>query len=295
MQHDFSNHLFSCSSLGYIMTDPKGKSYKQRYEDALRFRREKGEDYDQMNKETKTAAKLLVQLNKNQETIAKVKDKIHIPNLSDTCKTHLCDIYTVVTTGRTSDIKTKYFEKGILMEEDNITLYSLFTNTYHKKNIVRINNDYLTGEMDIEDEEKIIDIKTNWNVFTFNRVIARPIKPHYHWQLDGYMWLWDKQKGRLAYCLSNTPEKLIKMEEKRLLYDFIGTDEDYVAACQELKFLHTYDDLPIERRVRVFDVDRDDNRIERVKSRIDECREFLNNIENVPVGLEEEEEESVAA
>jgi hypothetical protein len=94
------------------------------------------------------------------------------------------------------------------------------------------------------------------------------------------MWLWNLPKAELAYCLLNTPEKLIAAEEKKLLYDFIGSEEDYLEACKEVRRLHTYDDIPNKERIRLFKVDRDESRIERIKNRVIDCRKFLNNLEN---------------
>jgi hypothetical protein len=85
----------------------------------------------------------------------------------------------------------------------------------------------------------------------------------------------------LAYALINTPEHLIRREEKILLYDFVGSEQDYIDACAELRRNHIYDDIPIEERLRIFDVSYSEERIEKIKKRVVECRWFLNNISNV--------------
>lgn len=291
---DFSNFTFRCSSLGHIMTDPKEKSNKEKYEEAMKSFDEKSAKYEAANKSTKGAATLFEQLQKLNEKIKLLQAVKDVPNLSESCKTHLSDVYTSVKYNRREDIKSKYLEKGLLLEEDAITAYSVLTGEFHKKNKIRVANEWVEGELDFSTHDTVIDTKVNWSIFQFNRVIAKPIKPLYHWQLDGYMFLFNKEKGRLVYALLNTPEHLIAMEEKKLLYDFVGGEEDYKEACAELRRNHIYDDIPIEEKIRIFDVDRSEERIEKIKQRVLDCREYLNNITKVKAVDEFEEAEEAA-
>lgn len=289
---DFSNFTFRCSSLGYIMADGKGKSNLEKYNDAILKVKDAIEKFGAAKTGTKASENLALKIEKLEEVIKKLEPIKDVTYLSDSCKTHLCDVYTRVKYGRTEDIKSKYLEKGLLMEEDAITQYSLLTGLMYNKNKVRETNEFIEGEMDFEKDDMVIDTKVNWSIFQFTRVASRPIKPLYHWQLDGYMWLFGKNKGRLVYSLLDTPEHLIKMEEKRLLYDFVGSEEDYNEACIELRRNHIYSDIPIEERVRVFDVERSEERIEKIKSRVKECRIYLNNLNNKTLQDDEPEFDS---
>lgn len=295
MKHDFSNFTFRCSSLGYIMSDPKGKSNLQKYNEAIES---KIKLIEQLSKTSETAVKttenLLAKIDKIESKIALLKPIKDIPFLSDSCKTHLSDIYTRVVYDRQEDIQSKYMEKGLRREEDAITLYALTTGMMHRKNTERKDNGWINGECDFFTDEKVVDTKVNWSIFQYNRVVSRPIKPLYHWQGDGYMWLWERPKFELAYCLLDTPEDMIKMEEKRLKYNFVGSDEDYEAACKDLRRNHIYGDIPNEDRIRIFKVDFNEERIERIKRRILECREYLNNFNNITSQAEEEEESEAA-
>jgi len=289
---DFSNFKFRCSSLGYIMADPKGKSNADKFNEAFEAAKKLYFEMEDMNKETKKyeqAQEKLSKLNLKMDQLRPIKDR---PFLSDTCKTHLCDVYTSSKYGRTEDVKSKYLEKGTLMEEDAITLYSLYSGEFYQKNRERRYNDFIEGEMDFEGQDIVIDTKVNWSIFQFTRTAAKPIKPLYHWQLDGYMWLWNKPKGRLVYALIDTPEHLIKLEEKRLLYDFVGSENDYEEACNEIRKNHNYSDIPNEERVRIFDVYYQEERIEKIKSRVKECRNYLNNLNNKNIDDEDETEDS---
>jgi hypothetical protein len=188
---DFSNHKFRCSSLGYIMGDAKGKSFREQYDEAHLTSTELIAKYtDITNKETKVAKAMLERIEKLIKKRNELESKKDIPHLSDTCKTHLCDVYTRTKYNRTEDVKSKYLEKGLNVEEDSITLYSMVTREFHKKNEERKSNEFIEGTLDFVDDEKVVDAKSNWSIFQFTRTAARPIKALYHWQLDGYMWLW---------------------------------------------------------------------------------------------------------
>ena len=296
MQIDFSNFTFRCSSLGRIMVDPKGKSNKQKYEEALASYKKKNAEYsDLKNKDTKTAQNLYQSIEKlkiKTDELQKVKD---IVNLSDSCKTHLADIHTATKYNRHEDIKSKYLEKGLQCEEDAIDQYCLIRGVYREKNKDRRNNEFIEGELDIYDDDEVTDFKVNWSIFQFGRVVSKPINPLYHWQLDGYMWLWNRNKGKLVYSLLNTPEFLLKQEEKKLLYE-MPTQALYDEAVIELRRNHIYDDIPLEEKERIFHVERSEERIERIKQRVIECRKYLNDIETGKIlDVLEEEEISEAA
>lgn len=288
---DFSKFTFRCSSLGHIMQDAKGESNRQMFDRLNRELPIKQAQLQGMSERAvKSSQKLYEEIEMMEIKIAALRygNHLDVPHLSDSCKTHLCDIYTVAKYGRISDIKSKFLEKGLLLEEDAITLYCQLTNTFHKKNKVRKYNDWIEGECDIEGKDFITDTKVNWDIFTFNRVVARPIKPLYHYQLDGYMWLYDKPRAELAYCLLDTPEHLRKREEKRLQWELIGSDADLASASEEekdrfndallsLNHNHTYEDIPLKERVRIFNVERSEGREQKIAQRVEECRYWLNN------------------
>lgn len=301
---NFDNFTFRCSSLGYIMVDPKGKSNMQKYQEAKSWYEENFAKYQAMNKDTKAADTLLEKLVKKGELINKLEPVKDVVHLSETCKTHLADIYTAVKYGRSEEVHNKYVEKGLLLEEDAITLYSLFTGKFHKKNKQRRCNSFIEGEMDFEDDgDYVNDTKVNWSIFQFIRTVSRPLKPLYVWQVKGYMWLWNKNMARVIYCLLNTPEHLIAREELKLMYDMFGTKEQfdysteeektlYREGCAEIRRNHLYEDIPLEEKIRVFEVERNTIDEDRIANRVVECRKYLNSIENKEVIEEDEVEEA---
>jgi hypothetical protein len=205
--------------------------------------------------------------------------------LSESCKTYLTDVFVTARYGRNKDISNRYTNKGLMVEEDSITLYSRAKKNYFLKNEEKLSNQYVSGTPDlylgenIHKAEIIIDIKSSWDIFTFFKAKTSPINKLYYWQLQTYMALTGAKSSKLVYCLINTPDPLINDEKRKLMWNMnviSDTDKTFVRACEELDMLMTYDDLPIEERYFEIDVPRDDQDILRLYNRVNECRDYMN-------------------
>lgn len=271
----FRSHYF-----GELMTPVRGKSNLERYNESVVA-------------QTQIREKLLsakstpsdLQLLKLNDIEKKVKELIlikDIPTLSNTCKRRLAQIYTEETTGRIKDIESMYLEKGLLTEEDSITKYSQLYQKMYRKNKIRLNNGFVNGEWDFEDEEEdmIIDAKSTWDIFTFDEKRVKGMSFMNEWQGHCYMWLKNRKNFRVAFCLNDTPEEIIKKLIKRMEYNFIGEQQDWDSLVEELRKNHTYKDLPLERKVMVFDLKRSEEKIEMAKMYIPHFRNYLKNITN---------------
>lgn len=210
-------------------------------------------------------------------------------NLSESAKTHLIDVYVSNKYNRNTDIQNKYIQKGLLVEEDSITLYSRVKKTFFKKNEEHLTNDFIKGTPDlyigktIHTADKIIDIKSSYDIFTFFRNLTSSLNNNYWWQVQGYMALSGASSATVAYCLVDTPQVIINDEKRRLMWKMgVATelDPDYLQACEELERLLTYSDIPISERVIEFEVQRDNEAIEQCYSRVIKGREYLSVIEN---------------
>lgn len=207
--------------------------------------------------------------------------------LGETCKSHLMECYVSKKYDRYKDVTNKYIEKGLLAEEDSIDLYSVVKGAYFEKNKEVVENDYFIGTPDlfvgtsIRDAQIIIDLKTNWNIFTFFEVMSKSMDKKYFWQLQAYMDLTGAKLAKLVYCLVDTPLKLIDDEKSKLKWT-MGVidpehDENYLKACERVEKNGTYSlDIPAEDRYIEFTVPRDQERIDQAHERVKECREFLN-------------------
>ena len=130
--------------------------------------------------------------------------------LSAGCKTYIKELVKEDLFGYKSTIDSKYLTKGIDLEDTSIDLYNEVHGTLYLKNTERLSNEFITGECDINAEDKIIDIKSSWSLETFPASPDDVNNKDYEWQLRGYMMLYNKPKAELAYCMVSTPDYLLK-------------------------------------------------------------------------------------
>lgn len=237
---DYNAIKFRCSSLGYLMTEPKSKADKE------------------------------------------------AGNLSESAKTHCVDVWISERYGRQTDIQSKFIEKGLMVEEDSITLYSRLKKRFYKKNEKHLSNEFIKGTpdlfegLDIYSAELIIDVKSSWDLYTFNRVRTKEPNDNYYWQLQGYMALSGAKQAKLAYCLINTPDVLISDEKRRLMWKMgCATEESelYLSACEELEKAMKYDDIPMQERMIEFAFDRNDTGIEKLYTKVAKARQFIKELD----------------
>ena len=120
-------------------------------------------------------------------------------SLSSGAKTFLGVVFKEQLYGKTDEIKSKYIDKGLLVEEEAISMYSYERGVKHEKNLSRFENEYISGEPDLYDKEKgfLGDIKSSWNHSTFPLTDTNIPKKDYYWQLQAYMELTDMDEGGL--------------------------------------------------------------------------------------------------
>jgi hypothetical protein len=205
-------------------------------------------------------------------------------NLSESAKTHLIDIYVSAKYNRQSDIFSKYISKGLMVEEDSITLYSRLKKKFYKKNEEMLSNDILRGTPDmyagenIRNANHVIDVKSSWDIFTFHRTLSKDVNDMYYWQLQAYMLLTGAKSATLAYCLIDTPLVMIEDEKRKLMWKMgVATSEesDYKQAAEELERLMTYSDIPMDQRVIEFQFDRNDEDIQAMYVKVEKARKWL--------------------
>jgi hypothetical protein len=91
------------------------------------------------------------------------------------------------------------------------------------------------------------------------------------------MWLTGKDESLLCYCLINTPFQIVEDEVRREHWKQNLIDEsldlrDFVQAK------HNFDHIPKEKRLKVFKIAKDEEVIEKIKQRVEECREYYNEL-----------------
>jgi hypothetical protein len=249
-----NNILFRCSSLGYLMTDSRSKSEP----------------------------------------------------ISETTKTHLIDVFVSAKYGRKEFIEGKFLDKGNEREEDSITLLSRINKKFYKKNSEKLSNEFVRGELDIflgemvNKADETIDTKTSWSAHTYHRAKNKPLDKMYEWQGHGYMWLSGAKRHTVAYCLVNGTADAIMAEKRKASFRF-GIDADvypeYIEKCKQIEINHIFDmqsfimenphfqlhtplsdwnhDIPMNERLHTFTFERDEAKLELLKNRIIECRNWM--------------------
>ncbi|WP_447610265.1 hypothetical protein [Chryseobacterium sp. M5A1_1a] len=217
---------------------------------------------------------------KQLETLVDLRKKKKAkPILSDGAKTYLKTIFKEEVFNRKKDIQNKYLLKGISVEDENINQYNEVKGTFLIKNEVRYENDYFSGEMDIEENDEIIDFKSSWDYSTFPLFEDEVPNEDYQDQLLAYMDLRPNVKvAKLVYGLVDTPDDLIIDEKRRTAWKLGFIDGLPEELDEEITKNMTYADIPKEARIKEFIIFRDERRISQMKDMIVLAREYLNSL-----------------
>jgi hypothetical protein len=192
-------------------------------------------------------------------------------NLSETAKSHLIEVYVSAKYNRSADIQSRYIRKGLLVEEDSLTLYSRYKRKFFKKNETRLTNEFIQGCPDsfigdtISNASEILEIKSSWDIYTFFKNLSKEINDQYYWQCQGYLALTGAKTSTLAYCLIDTPLVMIEDEKRKLMWKMgVATSEEseYKEAAEELERLMTYGDIPLNEKVIEFQIERNQEDID---------------------------------
>lgn len=198
--------------------------------------------------------------------------------LSDTTKTYLRDIYIKEVYGRSKDISNKFIEKGLFVEEDSFDLMQLHYGKLLIKNKESFENKWVKGTPDIV-MDRIADAKSSWDIHTF--FAADGTNKDYYWQGLVYMWLTKKKVFDLCYCLNNAPEHLIVSEKNRRMWGK-GLQDGSIemeAMEHEVELNMKFDDIPADKRIRVFTFKYNNEDVKKLKAKIKDARDYLNSLD----------------
>lgn len=261
---------------------------------------------------TDNQEKTLIGLNAKREA-GKITDKQLItlgdllakktakPKLGQTGKSYCDKIIQEQVLKRSKAVQTKYFEKGIAVEEYSFNLLCEKVGKFLVKNEERFTNDWITGEPDCT-QGKIRDIKSSFDCSTFPLLEDECKKGSvYWWQLQAYMWLTGIHDSELDYVLVDTPSSIVDDELRRLSWkvgalsvESMDTDlkvekisnliytkkglEEYCHQSSDIEldwFVGKFHEIPMEHRVKIFDVPFDPKAIEQMKTYISLARDYM--------------------
>lgn len=213
-----------------------------------------------------------------------IKDK-EAGNLSQTAKSFVEEVWELNEFNYSEPLFTDEMMKGQLCEQDAMALVQEVANDgifREKFKGGNLKNDFISGSPDIviiEHGVKVVeDTKCSFTLSTFRNAELTNL---YEWQLRCYMWLLGAQKARLRFCLVDTPESIILELKKRFYYRF-NCDEDnkdYIKASQQIEYNHNPSKwLTPVQRLKTFEIEHDESKIDLLKLKILKAREYYNTI-----------------
>ena len=194
--------------------------------------------------------------------------------LGKTGETYIKQFLTEQIYSRRKEFSNKYTKKGNLTENGSIDFINSQLGFEGVKNEEYFKNDFIQGTPDVILDDVIIDVKNSWDCFTFPFFSKEVPNDDYYWQAQCYMDLVGKDKYLLIYVLSDTPTFLIEKESYYWCRDngVEDLDGEYFKMHQEKM---TYSDIEDSKRIKVFEIDRNQEDIDKIYSRVEECRELI--------------------
>jgi hypothetical protein len=183
-------------------------------------------------------------------------------------------------------VMTHPMMKGLLCEHDAVAMMNEFipTDDYRSLNTHAIRqsleDDYFTGSFDtmLKLDDVVEDIKCPFTVETyFNATLTK----QYYTQVQVYMRLAGVTKGRLVYCLVDTPEPIVLELEKAIWFKYGANDDntDYITKSQQIRHNHkpsTY--IPAEQRIKYYEFERNDAWLDELIARVGKAQEFYDSL-----------------
>lgn len=304
-QVDWSKVKFHPSSLYSIMAGSDKKTKMQLWEEACEEAIKKSQSYEKLKKKDGPRAAFLLEAIEKFETMIPIlhAQRLEKEPISAGCKTYLSGVYAFQKYGKYSvskDIGGRETQKGKEVEDESLALVSFLEGKKIIKNQDRIEDDWFSGHPDAFEGGSILnayiihDVKSPWDAETFFANLNKDLPTVYYWQMQGYMALTNAPIAYVHFCLVNTPERFIKDASDRILRngEYISDiSPDFLLAQKELINNMTFTDMPAtERRIK-FTVERNDADILKAREQVERCREYLEFVEKIHLGIELPENE----
>jgi hypothetical protein len=204
--------------------------------------------------------------------------------LGMTCQKELIKIYNLLKYGRKKDLTGKQIEKGTVCEPESINLYSMVEGVIYEKNEQQLENEWFTGHpdlylgSDIYHAEEVDDIKTRWDIDTFTPKLIEKVDAGEIAQMNVYYSLTGATKGAIVNTLVSAPDYMVE-EAKYYALKKLNAATEYspeaIETMMEIELNMKFEDIPIYERVIKTPVERDDELIEKMKSKVPIFRQWL--------------------
>jgi len=200
------------------------------------------------------------------------------PQLPAGAITYLTEWYISKKFNRKKEWFNKFVEKGLAVEDEGIEMLSVHLNegVELKKNGKYFETEYIHGFPDVLHEDWVFDTKNSWDIFSFPFYDKELPDDKYEWQMQGYMHICNKPKAAVVYSLIDTPKPLIDLELKKLYFQSWGKAEDWNPDTYEnLRINYQFKDIPLEDRIKVYEVKKSQEKIDLIIERVKMCRDYI--------------------
>ncbi|WP_233881846.1 hypothetical protein [Tenacibaculum piscium] len=214
---DFSNYIFRSHMVGKIINLPKVLTDNQKNTLHDYTLRAGGEGRKLTANQEKVLIELKYKYNKSQEY-----------SLTDGSKKVLAELAYSVKHGRTTELNSEMITKGLATEKNCRDILSRVSGLFLTASTERKQNKWVTGAIDVEPNNVIIDIKSAWSWESFAKILESSANEIYLRQGDSYMDLWQKKDFLLCHVLTDTPNLLVEKKIKSLDYkhDILNVEGD---------------------------------------------------------------------
>lgn len=275
---DWSDFVIHCSRINEIMAKPKGCTdlTKGQYEEYNKLL-----GIDDLTEKQKNTFKVLS--TKRQRWIDPKLSKVAINHL---IRRYGFDKYNK----RMASVANKqsHLVKGNELEDESISIISGIDRIDYIKCKEVINNGYLLGVCDIISPkgDKLIDVKTSWNINTFLPYLNSTLDRSYWFQMQGYLELYNVEVGEICFVLINTPQYLVDRERLKYTEKYLFGEisrERYDEEISRLELAFNYNKIPTKTKVIRFNIARCREVIPLIYRKVDKCRIWLNEFEQVHI------------
>ena len=273
MQSEISIPVFkiSASQCGKIMSGADGKSVKQRLEELRIEIADREAKLAEMKPTLKTYQKQVEMLERRKAEYLELLPRENEPNLSKTCITYLRKWADEKIYKRKVEFTSKQTDKGNLVEDVSIDYASIHLEWgLVSKNLERFHNEWAHGEPDLVLENEVPDIKSSYTHETFPLYSPELENKDYEWQDLVYQWLTGIKKGSIVFVLTSMPDEMIRRDARYKLPEGY-TEAEY----EEFAAQFRYDELPPYLRIKQYEVEYSEEKIEAIKTRVLMCRQYI--------------------
>ena len=260
MEHNFKEYKERPSQAGRIMASAKGASITEKQLETL-------DTLIQKEKRTEKQETTLFELIAKREAP---------PQLSQGAKTRVDEQFLADAFGINREFWSKETDKGNECEDESIKLFAKVAGIFGiKKNEKQFENDFFKGTPDIVTDDAVIDIKTSYSGSTFPWFANELPETAYFYQVQAYLYLTGRQNGFVAYCLTNSNDDQINDEVRRESWRqkiIDPTDEQLDAIETKVYSQMTFDNIDDALRVKIFEIPRDEDVINKMIERVKLCR-----------------------